>query len=291
MGPVQHVAWGVTPSFKRGEKTPGPHFNEGLSNQCPMPQHPMHIRNALLQGRVALVTGAGKGIGRAIALAYAQAGAAVCCAGRTAADVIALAEEIHKAGGQAIATAVDVTQEADVDRMVASCLEAFGRLDILVLNAGVAAEGASVEASAAQRWRQTLDVNLFGAYLCAKAAIPSLKTAGGGKVLTIGSGLGHTGQPGISDYACAKAGLWMLTRVLAQELAPHQIDVNELIPGPVDTAMIATAAAQGHLQANPALQHEWLKQPEDVVPLALFLATQPPRGPTAQSFGLGRRPI
>ncbi|WP_137921201.1 SDR family NAD(P)-dependent oxidoreductase [Hydrogenophaga sp. 2FB] len=251
----------------------------------------MHPSDNSLQGRVALVTGAGKGIGRAIALAYARAGAAVCCAGRTESDVVALADDIRATGGQAMAAAVDVTQETDVDRMVASCLEAFGRLDIVVLNAGVAAEGASVEASDAQRWRQTLDVNLFGAYLCARAAIPGLKAAGGGKVIMIGSGLGHTGQPGISDYACAKAGLWMLTRVLAQELAPHQIDVNELIPGPVDTAMTATAVAQSHLQANPALQQEWLKQPEDVVPLALFLATQPPRGPTAQSFGLGRRPI
>ena len=251
----------------------------------------MHNSHQPLQGRVALVTGAGKGIGRAIALAYAQAGAAICCAGRTAADVIALAGEIRLAGGKAIATVVDVTQESDVGLMVKSCLEAFGRLDIMVVNAGVAAEGASVEASDAKRWRQTLDVNLFGAYLCARAAIPSLKAAGGGKMIMIGSGLGHTGLPGISDYACAKAGLWMLTRVLAQELAPHQVDVNELIPGPVETAMTATAAAQGHLQSSPALQQEWLKQPEDVVPLAMFLATQPARGPTAQSFGLGRRPV
>lgn len=251
----------------------------------------MHKNAKPLQGQVALVTGAGKGIGRAIALAYANAGAAVCCAGRSAADVNELAHEIRMAGGESISVVVDVTQEAGVSLMVASCLEAFGRLDILVVNAGVAAEGTSVEESDTQRWRQTLDVNLFGAYLCARAAIPALKVAGGGKIIMIGSGLGHTGLPRLSDYACAKAGLWMLTRVLAQELAAHQIDVNELIPGPVETAMTATAVAQSHLQASPALQQEWLKQPEDVVPLALFLATQPPRGPTAQSFGLGRRPI
>ena len=251
----------------------------------------MNTSDNPLQGRVALVTGAGKGIGRAIALAYARAGAAVCCAGRTAADVITLAGEIRTGGGRAISAVVDVTRENQVELMVKSCLEAFGRLDVVVINAGVPAEGTSVEESDTQRWRQTLDVNLFGAYLCAKAAIGPLKAAGGGKLIMIGSGLGHTGLPRISDYACAKAGLWMLTRVLAQELAPHQIDVNELIPGPVETAMTATAVAQSHLQASPALQQEWLKQPEDVVPLALFLATQPPRGPTAQSFGLGRRPI
>lgn len=251
----------------------------------------MDTKPTPLQGRVALVTGAGKGIGRAIALAYAAAGAAVCCAGRTAADLVSLAAEIRAAGGQAATAVVDVTQEDAVRLMVASCLEAFGRLDLLVVNAGVTAEGTSVEESDTQRWRQTLDVNLFGAYLCARAAIPALKAAGGGKVVMIGSGLGHAGLPRISDYACAKAGLWMLTRVLAQELAPHHIDVNELIPGPVETAMTSTAVAQGHLQASPALQQEWLKQPEDVVPLALFLATQPLRGPTAQSFSLGRRPF
>ena len=251
----------------------------------------MHTSQASLNGKVALVTGAGKGIGRAIALAYARQGAAVCCAGRTAADLESLAAEIRAAGGRAIAAAADVTQEDAVQLMVRSCTEAFGRLDILVINAGVSAEGTSVEDSDTQRWRQTLDANLFGAYLCAKAAIPALKASGGGKVITIGSGLGHTGLPRISDYACAKAGLWMLTRVLAQELAPYNVDVNELIPGPVVTAMTSTLVAQGHLQSNPALQQEWVKQPEDVVPLAVFLAAQPPRGPTAQSFSLGRREI
>jgi 3-oxoacyl-[acyl-carrier protein] reductase len=82
-------------------------------------------------------------------------------------------------------------------------------------------------------------VNLFGAYLCARAAIPALRNAGGGKIITIGSGIGHRGLTSLSDYACAKAGLWMLTRTLAQELAPDGIDVNELIPGPVVTDMTA----------------------------------------------------
>jgi 3-oxoacyl-[acyl-carrier protein] reductase len=250
-----------------------------------MPSAPLALKD-----RVALVTGAGKGIGRAIAQAFARQGAAVCCAGRTAADLDAVVADITGAGGRAIASTVDVSSPEAVQRMVEGCVEAFGRLDILVINAGVGAEGASVEESDIQRWRRTLDVNLFGAYLCAKAAIPALRRSGGGKIITIGSGLGHRGLPQISDYACAKAGLWMLTRVLAQELAADGIAVNELIPGPVDTGMTATAAAQSHLQSTPALQQEWFKQPDDVVPLALFLALQPPRGPTAQSYSLGRRP-
>lgn len=249
----------------------------------------MQVTESRLQGRVAIVTGAGKGIGRAIALGFAGAGAAVCCSSRNADELEQAVADIRAAGGRAIACATDVTQEEQVLRMVAACEEAFGRLDILVVNAGVTAEGASVEHSDAARWRQTLDVNLYGAYLTARAAIPALRRTGGGKILTIGSGMGHRGLPHVSDYACAKAGLWMLTRVLAQELAADGIDVNELIPGPVATAMTAGGIGQSHLQSSPALQQEWLKEPEDVLPLALFLAAQPPRGPSAQSFSLTRR--
>ena len=244
-----------------------------------------------LQGKVALVTGAGKGIGRAIAAGFAQHGASVCCAGRSAADLQSLAGQIRADGGNATISVADVSAPADVERMVAACVEAFGRLDILVINAGVGGEKTTVERSDPEHWRRTMNVNLFGAYLCARAAIPALRNAGGGKIITIGSGIGHRGLTSLSDYACAKAGLWMLTRTLAQELAPDGIDVNELIPGPVVTDMTANQVAQSHLDANPALKQEWVKQPADVLPLALFLATQPPRGPTAQSFGLGRREL
>ena len=244
-----------------------------------------------LQGKVAIVTGAGKGIGRAIASAYAQQGAAVCCAGRTVADLDSLVSSIRAGGGKAITVPTDVTDPEAVQRLVAACTEAFGRLDILVINAGIEPEGVTIEESDITRWRHTLDVNLFGAYYCARAAIPAMKAAGGGKIISIGSGLGHRGLPNISDYSVAKAGLWMLTRVLAQELAPYAIDVNELIPGPVVTAMTSAQVAQQHLDENPALKQEWVKQPDDVLPLALFLASQPPRGPTGQCFSLARREI
>ncbi len=127
-------------------------------------------------------------------------------------------------------------------------------------------------------------MNLLGAYYCAQAAIPALKQRGAGKIITVGSGIGHRGVVGSSDYACSKAGLWMLTRVLAQELAASHISVNELIPGPVDTRGQHTQR-----QGPFAIESEWIKTPEEVVPLALFLATQPAIGPTAQSFSLMRR--
>jgi 3-oxoacyl-[acyl-carrier protein] reductase len=240
-----------------------------------------------LQDKVAIVTGAGRGIGRAIAVAYASAGASICCAARTLAQIEETAQIIERAGGQALAVQTDVTDLQAVERMVERTVAAFGGLDILVINAGVHSDrGHRVEESIPDKWRDTIETNLFGAYHCARAAIPHLQQRGAGKIITIGSGMGHRGGAGGSAYACSKAGLWMLTRVLAQELAAFKISVNELIPGPVETAMNSNAASRWAAD-DPG--GEWYKQPEDVASLALFMATQPDVGPTAQSFSLMRR--
>ena len=240
-----------------------------------------------LAGKVALVTGAGRGIGRAIALAYAQAGAAVVCAARTTAEITATANQIMAGGGRAFAITADVAHQPAVEQFFGQAVDQFGGIDIVVINAGVSRDRRTVEESVVEDWRATVEVNLFGAYYCAKAALPHLRARGGGKILMIGSGMGHRSGPGSSAYACSKAGLWMLTRVLAQEVWQDNISVNELIPGPVDTSMTTDAAAR----RGPAFgtDSEWIKGPEDVVPLALFLATQPLVGPTAQSYSLMRR--
>ena len=247
----------------------------------------MDDRAKPLQNQVAIVTGAGRGIGRAIAVAYARAGASVGCAARTLAQVEETARIIEQEGGRALAVQTDVTDLDAVERMVERTVAAFGGLDLLVINAGVIRDrGHHVQESVPENWRATLETNLFGAYHCARAAIPYLKQRGAGKIITIGSGMGHRGAAGGSAYACSKAGLWMLTRVLAQELAEFQISVNELIPGPVETAMNPDAA-KWRTVGGPG--GEWYKAPEDVAPLALFLATQPDVGPTAQSFSLMHR--
>ena len=239
-----------------------------------------------LQGKVAVVTGAGRGIGRAISLGFAQAGASICCAARTMTEIEAVADEINATdGGRAIAVPTDVTDLASVAAMFERVQTELGGLDILVINAGAGSDKRTVEEGNPEDWVATINVNLTGAYYCARAAIPYLKQRGTGKIITIGSGLGHRGTAERSSYACSKAGLWMLTRVLAQELWPHNISVNELIPGPVDTSMTPETADWAYRLG----ESEWLKKPEDVVPLALFLATQPDVGPTAQSFNLMRR--
>ena len=240
-----------------------------------------------LRGRIAIVTGAGRGIGKAIAVGFANAGAAVCCAARTAAEIEATVHEIVQRGGEAIAVPTDVTLLHAVQAMVEATVQRYGGLDIFVINAGVNGERKPVAEADIDRWRTTLDVNLIGALHCAQAAIPYLKRRGAGKIVTIGSGVGHRGFAERSAYACSKAALWMLTRVLAQELVADNISVNELIPGPVVTTMSSAQVERG--EGVFGIPGEWVKRPEDVVALALFLATQPAIGPTAQSFSLMRR--
>jgi 3-oxoacyl-[acyl-carrier protein] reductase len=242
----------------------------------------MHFENSL-KGQVAIVTGGGRNIGRAIAEAYACAGASVVCAARTDSEIEETAEKICAAGGRAIAVRTDVADLDSVVSMTDRAVEAFGGLDILVINAGVHLDRNTVEESDPELWRETVEVNLFGAYHCARAAIPHLKRRGGGKIITLGSGIGHNGSSTRSCYGCSKAGLWMLTRVLAQELWADNISVNELVPGPVSSSMNTGESEVSKIDS------EWFKQPEDVTDLALFLAAQPLVGPTAQSFSLMRR--
>jgi 3-oxoacyl-[acyl-carrier protein] reductase len=241
----------------------------------------------VLQGKVAVVTGAGRGIGRAIALAYAKAGADIVCAARTYAEILKTEDDIKASGGNAIAVETDVTCIDSVKNMFETAAGRFGGIDILVINAGANYDRQTVEDSDLENWKRTMDVNLYGAYYCVKSVIPFMKQRGAGKIITIGSGLGHRGYAGGSAYSCSKSGLWMLTRILAQELLQYRISVNELIPGPVDTSIDDAFKDKGN--TIKAMDSEWHKQSEDVTPLALFMASQPDTGPTAQSFSLMRR--
>lgn len=248
------------------------------------------MTEASLAGKAAVVTGAGRGIGRAIAIAigYAHAGAAVCCSARSDAEVREAVALIERDGGHAIAVCSDVTSAESMEQLFAQAAATYGGIDVVVGCAGASLENKLVEESESAAWRQAIDTNLIGAFHTARAAIPYLKQRSAGKLIFIGSGMGRRSAPTRSAYAASKAGLWMLTRVLAQELVTHDICVNELVPGPVLTSFI-----KGREDAlrGAATGGEWMKQPEDVVPLALFLATQPANGPTGQSFSLARREL
>lgn len=245
----------------------------------------MHARNSL-SGRVAVVTGAGRGIGAAIARAFAREGATVCCAARTSGEIQATADAIEREGGQAFASVVDVTRADDVARLFEGVVARTGGLDLLVVNAGVSLDQRPVADSDPDAFVRTIEVNLTGAYHCTRLAVPHMRARGGGRMIMIGSGMGHSSLHGHAGYSCSKAALWMLTRILADELRADGITVNELVPGPVNTAMTQAPQSSGSVVRNPI---EWLKTPDDVVPLALFLAAHAPPGPTGQSFSLMRR--
>ncbi|MBP0463473.1 SDR family oxidoreductase [Roseomonas sp. PWR1] len=194
-----------------------------------------------LRGKVALVTGAGKNIGRAIALSLARDGAAVVVNGRSdAAAIEAVAAEIRAAGGQAVAALADVAREDEVARLAAEAARAFGGVDILVCNAGLRRQTAFTDISYAE-WREILSVALDGAFLLARAVAPQMAGRGGGSIVALSGISTHVGTPNRAHVSASKAGLEGLMRALAVELAPHGIRANCVAPGAVDTQRGASA--------------------------------------------------
>jgi len=188
-----------------------------------------------LQGRVAIVTGAARNIGRAIALELAAAGASVIVNTRSSTDQAqAVAAEIEARGGRALAVTADVTDGAAVSAMVAASLARFGRIDMLVNNAAVREES-TFEAIALPDWHRIVSIVLDGAFLCAQACVPQMKQAGGGAIVNIGGLTGHTGAKRRAHVVTAKAGLVGLTKALAFDLADDGITVNCVSPGMIDT--------------------------------------------------------
>lgn len=246
-----------------------------------------------LEGKIAVVTGAGRGIGAAIARALGGEGAFVYCIARSADEVSGVAKEIIAGGGQARAVQADIADADSLARLYGIAGEEKGGLDILVANAGMSGQRdvpVNSEKLDIARWRQIIEVNLFGTYDSIRLAVP-LMTGRGGSIIVTGSGAGHFPIGGMSAYCSSKAGLWMLVRTLAEELRPLGLSINELIPGPVETEMMKRARSE-RADASAIMAQEWMKTPDDVVPLAMFLATQPAgAGPTGQSFRLNRRPL
>jgi NAD(P)-dependent dehydrogenase (short-subunit alcohol dehydrogenase family) len=204
----------------------------------------------LLAGRVALITGASRGIGRAMSERFAREGADVVCAARSADQVKETAAGIRAAGGRAIAIVCDAGVEDDVRRTVSIAVKEFGKLDTLVNNAGDAGPTKAVQDYLVEDWRYTIDSCLTSSYLCIRFTVPEMLKAGHGAIVNISSGAGRRGLPFRIGYCSAKAGQVGMTFGMALELAPHNIRVNCVAPGAVegdriDRVIAGQAAARG----------------------------------------------
>jgi 3-oxoacyl-[acyl-carrier protein] reductase len=238
-----------------------------------------------LVGKVAIVTGAARNIGRSIALDLAQCGALVVVNAKSSADS---AEEtarlIREAGGEALVHLADVTVEAEARGLVAATVEQFGGVDILVNNAAVRHETKFADIDY-EKWREVLSVILDGAYLCTRAALVALQASGGGSIVNIGGMSAHTGSANRAHVVTAKAGLVGLTRALAHDLAPDGVTVNCVVPGMIDT--VRGASTTGGEPAHHAAHHSLVGrrgQPEEVAALVRFLCGPRARYLTGQTL-------
>lgn len=195
-----------------------------------------------VSGRVALVTGASQGIGRACALALAEGGASLALAARNQEKLAAVAQEVQAGGGQAAVFPMDVAQEDNVKAAVKAALERFGKIDILVNNAGVTKDTLLMRMKRAD-WDTVLETNLSGAFFCTQAVIGSMLKQRWGRVINISSVFGQMGQAGQANYAASKAGLIGFTMALAREVGSRSITVNAVAPGYIETAMTESLSA------------------------------------------------
>lgn len=231
------------------------------------------MTNARFQGKVAIVTGSGQGIGREIALAMAREGASVAVADWNEVKAREVASEIVASGGIATPMKVDISDASQVEAMVQQTLAAYGRIDVLVNNAGIGHVKPFLKITL-EEWNRVLGINLTGQFLCAQAVARVMVQQGGGRIVNVASISGERGGTGRAAYGAAKAGVILLTKVMAVELAAKGIGVNAISPGPTETDQVREC----HDAATRAAYHSVLPikryaQPSEIAQAALFLAS------------------
>jgi 3-hydroxybutyrate dehydrogenase len=247
----------------------------------------------MLNGKTALITGGGRGIGREIALTFARHGARIAVAARTAEQVEQVAAEL---GDNAIALVCDVSDPERVKRMFGEMRERLGDADILVNNAGIA-ESATIVNTTDELWHKHLSINLSGTFYCTRAALPAMLKIGWGRVINVASIAAKTGAPYIAAYSASKHGVLGLTRSIGLEVATSGITVNAICPGYVDTEMVSRGVEQitkktgrSAEEALDALKkmspQNRLVTPEEVAALALLLASDEGRGINGQGINI-----
>jgi NAD(P)-dependent dehydrogenase (short-subunit alcohol dehydrogenase family) len=246
-----------------------------------------------IEGKVAIVTGAGRGLGRAAAIAMARAGADLVIVSRTGREVEETASLIMEGGGRVVALEGDLARSEDIARTIETAMETFAGIDILMNNAAVVTPFKRCHEMSGDEWHYALDVDLMAPILLAREAVPHMKRNGGGKIINVTSGLAEIVLSPFGAYSVAKAGLNHLTRVMALELKKDNIQVNGLDPGLMDTRMQEQIRGAGedslgravHRRFVEYLEKGMLASPEKLARLALFLASPDSDGVTGEIGG------